>query len=329
MMKKQWIGFIMVGMLAAAVPVSVNAEECYHDWSYSADYTKFDDTYHQAEYYCYYCNAKKTEKEEHLWDDGTLLENQYNAKYHMIQYECIECGATKTGTEEHVWEDEEDGDYYQYYYQNSKYHTYDQRCMYCNGTRELKKPHRYYSSYDKVSRYATLNKKGIVVYSCIDCDGTKKVYKKWKRGTEYSRNYDIKHGTVFHHQTSITVKLKRPSKGAVLQATIGSKKYTKKIKNNKKTVKLNIKPAEYGDKIKIALYYKGKKIGKDSCDYNDEVWYSNRVTEGMTQKQVRYTWGAPSSTSSSSYGFTYWNWDDGSMVSFRNGVVDYWFDAAN
>ena len=36
-----------------------------------------------------------------------------------------------------------------------------------------------------------------------------------------------------------------------------------------------------------------------------------------------------SSTSSSSYGFTYWNWDDGSMVSFRNGVVDYWFDAAN
>ena len=86
---------------------------------------------------------------------------------------------------------------------------------------------------------------------------------------------------------------------------------------------------EYGEKIKLALYYKGKKIGKDSCDYNDEVWYSNRVTEGMTQKQVRYTWGAPSSTSSSSYRFTYWNWDDGSMVSFRNGVVDYWFDAAN
>ena len=27
----------------------------------------FDDTYHQAEYYCYYCNAKKTEKEKHTW----------------------------------------------------------------------------------------------------------------------------------------------------------------------------------------------------------------------------------------------------------------------
>ena len=52
------------------------------------------------------------------------------------------------------------------------------------------------------------------------------------------------------------------------------------------TNKFNIKPAEYGEKIKLALYYKGKKIGKDSCDYNDEVWYSNRVTEGMTQKQV-------------------------------------------
>ena len=112
----------------------------------------------------------------------------------------------------------------------------------------------------KIAKYATFNKKGILVYSCIDCDGTKKVYKKWKSGTDYSRNYDIKHGTVFNRQTSITVKLKRPSKGTVLQATIGTKKYKKKIKNNKKTVKLNIKPAEYGEKIKLALYYKGKKI---------------------------------------------------------------------
>ena len=37
------------------------------------------------------------------------------------------------------------------------------------------------------------------------------------------------------------------------------------------TNKFNIKPAEYGEKIKLALYYKGKKIGKDSCDYNDEA----------------------------------------------------------
>ena len=94
--------------------------------------------------------------------------------------------------------------------------------------------HKYFSFYDKIARYATFNKKGILVYSCIDCDGTKKVYKKWKSGTDYSRNYDIKHGTVFNRQTSITVKLKRPSKGAVLQATIGTKKYKKKIKNDKK-----------------------------------------------------------------------------------------------
>ena len=57
-MKKQWIGFMIAGMLVAAVPTNVNAEDCYHNWSYSADYTKLDDTYHQAEYYCYYCNAK-------------------------------------------------------------------------------------------------------------------------------------------------------------------------------------------------------------------------------------------------------------------------------
>ena len=52
----------IAGMLEAAVPTNVNAEDCYHNWSYSADYTKLDDTYHQAEYYCYYCNAKKQKK---------------------------------------------------------------------------------------------------------------------------------------------------------------------------------------------------------------------------------------------------------------------------
>ena len=57
----------IAGMLVAAVSTNVNAEDCYHNWSYSADYTKLDDTYHQAEYYCYYCNAKKTEKEKQTW----------------------------------------------------------------------------------------------------------------------------------------------------------------------------------------------------------------------------------------------------------------------
>ena len=46
-MKKQWIGFMIAGMLVAAVPTNVNDEDCYHNWSYSADYTKLDDTYHQ------------------------------------------------------------------------------------------------------------------------------------------------------------------------------------------------------------------------------------------------------------------------------------------
>ena len=238
-MKKQWIGFMIAGMLVAAVPTNVNAEDCYHNWSYSADYTKLDDTYHQAEYYCYYCNAKKTEKEKHTWLYEEILEDQYDANYHTVQYECMDCGAVKTEKQAHSWEDEDYDEYYTYYYENKKYHTYEQKCEECNANRELRAPHRYFSFYDKIAKYATFNKKGILVYSCIDCDGTKKVYKKWKSGTDYSRNYDIKHGTVFNRQTSITVKLKRPSKGTVLQATIGTKKYKKKIKNNKKTVKLN------------------------------------------------------------------------------------------
>ena len=30
-MKKQWIGFMIAGMLVAAVPTNVNAEDCYHN----------------------------------------------------------------------------------------------------------------------------------------------------------------------------------------------------------------------------------------------------------------------------------------------------------
>ena len=184
-MKKQWIGFMIAGMLVAAVPTNVNAEDCYHNWSYSADYTKLDDTYHQAEYYCYYCNAKKTEKEKHTWLYEEILEDQYDANYHTVQYECMDCGAVKTEKQAHSWEDEDYDEYYTYYYENKKYHTYEQKCEECNAKRELRAPHRYFSFYDKIAKYATFNKKGILVYSCIDCDGTKKVYKKWKSGTDY------------------------------------------------------------------------------------------------------------------------------------------------
>ena len=150
-MKKQWIGFMIAGMLVAAVPTNVNAEDCYHNWSYSADYTKLDDTYHQAEYYCYYCNAKKTEKEKHTWLYEEILEDQYDANYHTVQYECMDCGAVKTEKQAHSWEDEDYDEYYTYYYENKKYHTYEQKCEECNATRELRARHRYFSFYDKIT----------------------------------------------------------------------------------------------------------------------------------------------------------------------------------
>lgn len=56
--------------------------------------------------------------------------------------------------------------------------------------------------------------------------------------------------------------------------------------------------------------------------------YKN-VRVGMTKAQVRRSyWGSPDDTASSSGGWSYWYYDDGSYIAFRYGRVKYWYDAA-
>ena len=52
-----------------------------------------------------------------------------------------------------------------------------------------------------------------------------------------------------------------------------------------------------------------------------------KIRKGMTKKQVKYTWGPPDRKASSSGGWSYWYWDDGSYVDFKHGKVKYWYDA--
>ena len=114
--------------------------------------------------------------------------------------------------------------------------------------------------------------------------------------------------------------------GDKLVLKIGKKKYTKKIKKNasKKTIKFKIKKGSLGKTVSLTLYNKYGQL----LDYDDDViYYAKNIKMGMTKKQVENLvyWGYPDSTSKSSGGWTYWYYDDGSCVGFKNGRVKYYY----
>ena len=195
----------------------------------------------------------------------------------------------------------------------------------------------------KTIKWATPKHSGISQYKCSDCDYvyTKNItwsFSKAYAGADGYASYDIKsHSDLYSNSKSLTVKTYSYDKGYTIKVKIGKKTYSKKMNTKTNTYKFKIKKPSCGSKITIKVYYKGKCVGK--CDhYNDDededytedhdyVWYAKKVKTGMTKKQVRWTWGSPSDTSSASGGWTYWYWDDGSHVYFKNGKAKYWYNA--
>lgn len=52
-----------------------------------------------------------------------------------------------------------------------------------------------------------------------------------------------------------------------------------------------------------------------------------KIAEDFTKNQVKWTdnWGSPDSSASESGGWSYWYYDDGSYIGFKNGRVRYWY----
>ena len=57
------------------------------------------------------------------------------------------------------------------------------------------------------------------------------------------------------------------------------------------------------------------------------MYYAKKIAKGYTKKQVKWTdyWGSPDDTGSSSGGWSYWYYDDGSYVVFKHGRVRDWY----
>ena len=212
-----------------------------------------------------------------------------------------------------------------YYKVDQTYHARGYKCIFCGQKKVVKSKHRFSSK--KVTKMATFNAKGKMKIYCNDC-GT--YYKEqsisWKRGGFGCQNYDItKHSTIYRTSKNITVYLKNPAKGAVVQVKVGKRTFKKKITSSAKKVTIPVKNLSYGVKARISVYYKNKLIGSDKCYYGDDVvYYARAVTTGMTPNQVRYTLGKSYHISNSSYGYTTWYYSGGS-VTFKNGRVVRWF----
>ena len=297
-----------------------------------AQYIKIDDSYHGQAGLCR-CGAIGTiDQERHAfesWNNPKKIDETYHTGYLW----CSTCGMEKTRREKHKYDTLiPELDYSDYSKINGTYHGKVYACE-CGAkkVRDLKKHSWGKLNPEDVTEMATLTSLGRIEFLCSECSAKRNKYVRWKYGTYYSEDYDvIDHSNVYRKSKAITIKLQKPVKGAVAKVKIGKRTYKKKIRNNKRKVKIKIKKPKYGKKITIKLYYKGKLIGIDQCeDGEDWVLYGKKIKKGMTKKQVKYLyyWGLPNRKGSSSGGWSYWYYDDGSYIIFKNGKVRDWYNA--
>lgn len=242
------------------------------------------------------------------------------AKAYAASNSCPNCGSTDV----YSWDESRDDYSSTQHVVEREYHCYN--CS--NIWTEKAYENHVWSDIDSsvCIKQATVTSNGIVERTCYDCGKTIKQSVTWKYGTDYSYDYggSLEWWCVYNKAKKVSVDFRAP-KGAKIKVRIGGKTYTKKVTGKKKTTFKLKKKAKYGKKFTIKVYYNGKLIASD-WDY---VWYASKLKRGFTKNQARWTWGKPDSKSSSSGGWSYWYYDDGSEIYFKNGRIKYWYNATD
>lgn len=271
-------------------------------------------------------------------DHNWLYSNNYDAidldsNYHGYAEECSECGLIRYEKEEHEWYDEDEGTYKKC---DANHHYALYECISCEHKEYFKKEHHF--KYSKLIQWATPKYNGLFQYKCTDCGYIYKKKIKWS----YSKvnqcvdgyaSYDVgSRNNIYCNTKYITLKTYSYDKGYIFKIKVGKKTYTKKMNGRTNKYRFRIKKPSYGSKINVGIYYKGKRVGKDESKAYNKVLYAKNMKTGMTKRQLKCTyrflnhWGNPSSSATSTGGWSYWYYDDGSYILFRHGKVKGWYD---
>ena len=315
----------------------VGVQKSEHIWpEYTWTFRKKDLDSHIAIYKCIDCEATKEVVENHLWfkdgdyDDSRQCDFRFeykrkNSTDHIKTYRCRCCDVVKKKKEKHSWVESVSKDGYLIYKNNNKTsHLQRYECDKCGERKWVEKSHRFNDG--DCIRMATVSKPALIRYSCKICGATFDETETYAPDTVNSIDY-LSNGRIsdiYRNSKYITLNLAAPLKGGVIKIKIGKKTYIKKIKNTKKKIKVKIKPpkSKWGKKYTVKLIYKGKTLYSDWFT----IWYAKNVKVGMTLKQVRYVrnWCDPDDITSRSGGWKFWHYEDGSMVTFKNGKVRSW-----
>lgn len=160
--------------------------------------------------------------------------------------------------------------------------------------------------------------------------GGKRYYGKWSPVVKESTHDKEVHANRFYAKSRyVKGYIRGAFKGEKIKVKIGSKTYTAKVKRTAGKYKFKIRIGKHtpGQTVKIQLC---SKTGDVMYTYTGDLYYAKDIGKGYTKKQVKWTyyWGSPDDTASSSDGWSYWYYDDGSYIGFKNGKVKYWYDAA-
>lgn len=130
---------------------------------------------------------------------------------------------------------------------------------------------------------------------------------------------------VLKSSSSVSLSVSNGKKGDKIALSVGSAKYTKKLKSDKKKQKITVrlrKKGAVGAGIKAVLY---DKFGKKKDIVRDMVYFGRSIYRGMSAKNAQLTtWGYPDRKNDWGIGYLQWVYEGNGTtlyVYIRNGVV--------
>lgn len=162
---------------------------------------------------------------------------------------------------------------------------------------------------------------------CYKETNGKKKYGKWSPVVRTStHDKEVHVNTIYARNGYVKGYLKGAIKGERIVVKAGKKTYSAKVKKTQNKYQFKINIGNHTPGITVKTYLR-TPTNDTLFTSSDTLYYAYKIKKGFTKKQVKYTryWGSPDYSASSSGGWSYWNYEDGSSVTFRNGRVYSWY----